>query len=92
MHPLEFMIALVFSLGISSSHPFNDVPKIMATTVKLMIDNTFFIPQIYETCRTFAQNGGITLWFDVFLKITANDLCMSSSVLKGAISYTLCWR
>jgi hypothetical protein len=45
----------------SPKHPFNDVPKIMITADKLMIDNIFFILQIYETYQAFAENGGITL-------------------------------
>ena len=49
----------------SPEHPFNDIPKIMITADKLMIDNTFFILQIYETYRAFAQNGGVALWFEV---------------------------
>jgi hypothetical protein len=55
MQSLLFVVSELFEsflLGVitsSSEHPFNDVPKIMATTVKLKIDNTFFILQIYET-------------------------------------------
>jgi len=38
---------------------------IIATTVRLKIGSNFFILQIYETYRAFAQNGGVALWFGV---------------------------
>ena len=38
-------------------------PKVITAANKLKIDSTFFIPQIYETYRAFAQNGGIAVIF-----------------------------
>ena len=58
------MLKLLFGIITSSTEqPFNIAPKVITAANKLKIDSTFFIPQIYETYRAFAQNGGIALWF-----------------------------